>query len=173
MPPWAPSTVRAHACDMLGAPSRRAPDTNPAGSSASTPPSRRTLRPVGSTRVTVAVVPLTSRLPEGPQRACSRTRSPARYSRSPVQPGPDAVGQILGVNVGYHQRRHLLRAIAVDVGADSVRHRLAGVGRAGVLVLPPLLVPHFLRGAGITVTQQVEGRAVGRVDLAAVDRQAS
>ena len=54
----------------------------PARSWPATPPPRRVGRharssPVSSTRVTVAVVPLTSRLPEGPQRACSSTRSPA------------------------------------------------------------------------------------------------
>ena len=56
----------------------RVPCTKLAGNTASSPlRSARTVRPVSSTSVTVAVVPLTSRLPEGPQRVCSRTRSPA------------------------------------------------------------------------------------------------
>ena len=54
----------------------------PARSWPATPPPRRFGRHARSarsrsTRMTVAVVPLTSRLPDGPQRACSRTRSPA------------------------------------------------------------------------------------------------
>ena len=143
MPPCAPSTVRAQACEMLGEPSLRVPSTNSVGKHRRRPPpSRRTAMPSLLTPVTVAVVPLTSGLPEGPQRAWSSTRSPARYSRSAVHPGParagpvsgstggqvgaDAVGQVLGVGVGDDQRRHLLGPVAPDVGAHGLGHRLRG-----------------------------------------------
>ncbi len=46
------------------------------------------------TAVTVAVVPLTSGVPEGPQRAWRSTLSPAWYSRSAVHPGPTRAGPV-------------------------------------------------------------------------------
>ena len=146
MPPCAPSTVRAQAWDRLGAPSlrvaghegRRQDRCSPAAVEADGETRRR------RRAVTVAVVPLTSRLPSGPQRAWSSTRSPARYSRSLVHPGPamagpaehagldqagpDAVGEVLGVGVGHDQRRHLLGAVPGDVVADGVGHGLRGSG---------------------------------------------
>ena len=87
------------------------------------------------------------------------------------QAGADAVGQVLGVGVGDDQRRHLLGAVAADVGADGVGHRVAGLGRAGVLVLPALLGPQLLGRSRVAPAEQAQRLLVGRVDLAAVDRE--
>lgn len=57
MAPWAPSTVRAQACEQLGLPSKRRPARKAAGRSVAFP-STETARPSGPTAVTSTTVPL-------------------------------------------------------------------------------------------------------------------
>ena len=104
--------------------------------------------------------------------------APSRSGHSgPAEPSAvgelvaDAVGQILGVDVGHHQRRNLVGAVAGHVVAHGVDHGLTGPRGAGVLVLPALLGPDLLGSGWIPVAEQIEGVAVSGVHLAAIDGQ--
>ena len=144
------------------------------------------------TVVTVAVVPLTSRLAAPPQRACSSTRSPARYSRSLLHPGPVIAGPARLPLPARRARMRSARSSAsvwdttsaatwsapkrVDVRADSPRPSPPGwrpgwCARAPSRYLPG---PQLLRRCRLAPRLGCRPRGrrlVGGVDLAAVDRQ--
>ena len=85
--------------------------------------------------------------------------------------GPDAVGEVFGVGVGHHQRRHRLRPIGVDVVADGRGHRLAGLARPGVLVLPAALGAQLLGPGRLPAAEQSQRLAIRDIELTAVHRQ--
>ena len=92
---------------------------------------------------------------------------------SATEAGADPVGQVFGVGVGDDQCRDLLGAVAADVGAYGVGHRAAGLGRGGQLVLPAVLGTQLLGRSRVASAEHSQRLLVGRVDLAAVDREPS
>jgi hypothetical protein len=83
---------------------------------------------------------------------------------------PDAVGEVLGVGVRHHQRRHRLRSDRLDVVADPGGHGLAGVDRVGVLVLPAVVGPAIIRRQDLRPTWATLALAAG-VDVVIVSRR--
>ncbi len=86
--------------------------------------------------------------------------------------GAGRVDQVLGIGVRDDQCHHLLGAVAPDIGAHGGGHRAAGLGRSGQLVLPAELGPQPLGPSGVASAEPAQRLLVGRVDLAAVDREA-